>query len=76
MRQREPVAWDLVIMLDTSINPRDPEDTDRRLFKLRVQLEALLRHPDVVVAVARKMHEQFVAAAPDVPTLTVAQQER
>ena len=72
MRERDPVRWKLVMLLDG----HDMTDFELRMFVYRLELEALLQHPDVLVNVARRFHEHLLAVAPDLPALIVAQQDQ
>ncbi len=76
MEQREPVRWKLALLLDSSGEGHDTTNPELRMLMLRLELEALLQNQDVLVNVARRFHEQLLAVAPDLPTLTVAQEER
>jgi hypothetical protein len=65
MKRLEPLRWELALMLDSNTNRNDEEDVPLRWLMCRLELEALLNHPDVIVETARILHAKLQRYAPE-----------
>ena len=62
LKEREPLLWEVAMAL------YDNDDMAVRLLGRTLELEALVKHPDVLIATANTLYEQLRKVAPEFPS--------
>ncbi len=64
LQEREGLRWKVAMVLDAHATK---QDTDLRMLECKLELEALIRNPDVLVATANILYERLLKVAPQFP---------